>query len=190
MKIAWNQNPFLTQIEIDDRDKQMILLAHQNEEYIEILCSLDLDLNGKYNRPALTDIEVVKKEIGKWGDICNLTVDSDVVRYYISYLNTEHMGDCTCVPASCIRCRVEDMLGINTIKGLGKHSANKVQGAFGRDGNKTIDEAIAYLEKVPDYKKPDTWPDSVGWDVHIPRWESEREAAIKWLKVYKEEHGF
>lgn len=190
MKINWNQNPFYTKVEIDDRDKQMILLAYQNEEYTNILCSLDMELNGKFNRPALSDLEEIKKQTGKWGDICNLTVDSEEVQCYISYLDTEHMGDCTCVPCSCIRCHVEYMLGIDTIKGLGKHEANKVQGAYGKDGNKTIDEAIAYLEKVPDYKKPDTWPDSVGWDVHIPRWERERESALKWLKAYKEEHGF
>ena len=190
MKINWHPNPFRTTIEIDDHDKHMILLAIQNEEYTNILCRLDLDLNGKYNRPALTDLEVVKKEIGKWGDICNLSVDSEEVQYYISYLDTEHMGDCTCVPCSCLRCRVEEMLGIDTIKGLGKHQAYKVQGAFGKDGNKTIDEAIASLEQIPEYKKPDSWPDSVGYDVHIPRWESERKSAAVWLRKYKEEHGF
>lgn len=190
MNIIWNPNPFLTKVEIDDRDKQMILLAYQNEEYSEILCGLNMELKGEYGRPALTDLEVVKKEIDKWGAICNMEVDSEQIQCYISYLNTEHMGDCTCVPASCIRCQVEDMLGINTIKGLGKHQANKVQSAFGKDGNKTIDDAIASLEETPSYKKPDTWPDSVGYDVHIPRWESERVSALKWLKAYKEEHGF
>lgn len=190
MKINWHPNPFYTKVEIDDRDRHMILLAHQNEEYTNILCRLDMEINGKYNRPALTDLEEIKKQIDKWGDICNLEVDSEEIQFYVSYLDTEHMGDCTCVPASCARCQVEEMLGINTIKGLGKHSAVKIQGAFGRDGNKTIDEAIASLEQRPSYVKPDSWPDSVGYDIHIPRWESEREAAIKWLKKYKEEHGF
>lgn len=190
MKINWHPNPFNTKIEIDDRDKQMILLAYQNEQYSEILCGLSLELNGEYNRPPLTDIEAVKREVGLWKGICNTDVDSDIIRYYVSYLDTEHMGDCTCVPCSCMRCHVEEMLGISTIEGLGKHSARKVQSAFGKDGNKTIDEAIATLEQRPDYTKPETWPDSVGWDVHIPRWEKEREAALVWLKKYKEEHGF
>lgn len=190
MKINWQPNPFRTTVEIDDRDKQMILLAYQNEEYSEILCGLNMELKGEYGRPALTDIEAVKKEIDKWGAICNMEVDSEQIRCYISYLNTEHMGDCTCVPCSCIRCHVEDMLGINTIKGLGKHEANKVQGAFGKDGDKTIDEAIATLEADREYIKPDTWPDTVGWSIHIPRWEKERQNAVVWLKKYKAEHGF
>lgn len=190
MKINWHQNPFLTTVELDERDKERILIAYQNEEYTNILCDLNLDLNGKYNRPALTDLEVIKEKVGKWGEICDLKVESEEIQDYIGYLNTTHMGDCTCVPCSCMRCFVEDMLGINTISGLGKHQANKVQGAFGKDGNRTIDEAIAALEKEPEYKKPDTWPDSVGYEIHIPRWESERKTAIVWLKKYKEEYGF
>lgn len=190
MKINWHPNPFRTTVEIDDRDKQMLLLAIQNEQYSEILCSLKLDLNGEFNRPALTDLEVIKKEVDKWGGICNLDVDSEEVQNYISYLNTEHMGDCTCVPCSCMRCHAEEMLGINTIKGLGKHQANSVLGAFGKDGNKTINEALVSLYTIREYRKPATWPDSVGYEVHIPRWESERISAAAWLKQYKEEHGF
>lgn len=190
MKINWHQNPFLTTVELDERDKERILIAYQNEEYTNILCDLNLDLNGKYNRPALTDLEVIKEKVGKWGEICDLKVESEEIQGYIKELDYPHMGDCTCVPCTCFRCVVENMLGIDTIKGLGKHEANNVLGAFGKDGKKTIDEAIAVLEGDKEYIKPDTWPDSVGYEIHIPRWESERKRAIEWLKKYKEEHNF
>lgn len=190
MKINWHQNPFLTTVELDERDKERILIAYQNEEYTNILCDLNLDLNGSYNRPALTDLEVIKEKVGKWGEICNLEVESEEIQSYIKELDYPHMGDCTCVPCTCFRCLVESMLGIDTIKGLGKHEANNVLGEFGKDGTKTIDEAIATLEADKEYIKPDTWPDSVGYEIHIPRWESERKRAIEWLKKYKEEHGF
>lgn len=190
MKINWHPNPFRTSVEIDDRDKQMILLAIQNEEYVDILCSLDLWMEGKIKKDTPPTMEDIQKQTSRWGEICNMTVDSEEVRYYVSYLDTEHMGDCTCVPCSCVRCHVEEMLNINTIKGLGKHQAHKVLGAFGRDGTNTIDEAIESLEQNPEYKKPDSWPDSIGYDVHIPRWEKERESALKWLKAYKKEHNF
>lgn len=190
MKINYQPNPFLTTVEIDERDKQMMLVSYQTEQFSELLCDLHMQLNGSYGGAPLTDIEEIKKIVDKWADIRNLEVDSEDIRRYISYLDTEHMGDCTCVSCSCARCMAEELLGINTLQGLGKHPANKVQGAFGRDGNKTIDEAIATLQAVRDYIKPVTWPDSVGWDVHIPRWERERESALKWLKAYKEEHGF
>lgn len=190
MKINWHQNPFLTTVELDEQDKKRILIAYQNAEYRHILCDLYLDLNGKYNRPALTDLEVIKKKVEKWGKICNLRVDSEEIQEYIKELNYPHLGDCTCVPCTCFRCLVESMLGIDTINGLGKHEANAVQGAFGKDGKKTIDEVIATLEADKEYSKPDTWPDSVDYEVHIPRRESERKRAIEWLKKYKEEHGF
>lgn len=193
MKINWNQNPFLTTVELDERDKERILTAYQNEEYSLILCDLNLELNGKYNRPVLTDLEVVKEKVGKWREICNLTVESEEIQEYISYLDTTHMGDCTCVPCSCIRCSVEGMLGIDTLKGLGKHEANAVQGAFGKEGNKTIDEAIAALEIPNSYENRhpawDKYPREE-YEKHIPRWDSERKRALEWLKKYKEEHGF
>ena len=190
MKINYHPNPFLTTIEIDDRDKRMLLASYQNEQLSDLLCDLRLQLKGGYGGAPLTDIEDIKKIVDKWADIINLEVDSEEIQYYISYLNSEHMGDCICMACSCIRCMVEDMLGINTLANLGKHSARKILGAFGKDGNNTIDEAIISLESAQDYSKPDTWPDSVGWDIHIPRWESERESALKWLKSYKQEHGF
>lgn len=190
MKINWQQNPFRTTVELDERDKQMILVSYQNDQYSDILCDLNMRLKGDFSDPPLTDIEEIKKIADKWAEICNLEVDSPLIADCISYIDDQHMGDCTCVPCSCIRCWVESWLGIDTLKGLGKHQAAKVLGAFGKDGNKTIDEAIASLEKVPEYKKSDTWPDQVGYDVHIPRWERERESAIKWLKAYKEEHEF
>lgn len=190
MKINYKPNPFHTTVELDDRDKQMILLAYQNEEYTQLLCSLHMRLEGKYEKEPLTDNEVIKKEVDKWGAICNLNVDSPEIVQYISYINESHFGDCTCFACSCIRCQIEDMIGINTIAGLGKHQANKVLGAFGKEGDRTIDEAIESLEKDRDYVKPDNWPDSVGYEVHIPRWENERITAIAWLNKYKEEHGF
>jgi hypothetical protein len=85
-----------------------------------------------------------------------------------------------------MKCHAEDALGISTIQGLGKHSAHKIMGAFSE--TRTIDEAIAYLEQKPSYVKPDNW--STHYEKHIPKWESEREAALKWPKTYKEEHGF
>jgi hypothetical protein len=190
MKINWQPNPFNTTIEVDERDKERVVLYLQNEEYTEILCSVHMWLDGKIDKDNIPTLEAVSNKLAKWGPICNMTTESEEVTSFLSYLNAEHMGDCICVPCSCIRCHVEEALGISTLEGLGKHPAYKVRGAFGKDGNLTIDEAIANLEKIPEYKKSDTWPDSVGWDIHIPRWEREREAALKWLKQYKENHNF
>ena len=192
MKINWNQNPFWTTVELDGRDKQMILVAYQKEEYENLLCDLDLRLKGEIKKDEPLDLDVVEKSVDKWGDICNLEVDSPEVQDVIEYLQYPHGGDCTCVPCSCIRCLAEDMLGINTIEGLGKHSAYKVQGAFGEDGKRTIDEAIEALSAPREYVKSGGWTHVTqeDYEKHIPRWEKEREAAVKWLRAYKERHGF
>ena len=192
MKINWKPNPFLTTVELDDRDKQMILLAYQNEAYSDLLCDISFDVNGKFNRPKITDVEDIKERVNKWETICNLTVDSPEIVQYISYINESHFGDCTCVACSCVRCWIEDMLGIDTMKGLGKHQANKVLGVFGKEGNRTIDEAIASLEQPTSYVKTDAWKSFTQeqYESHIPRWENERVTAVAWLKKYKEEHNF
>jgi hypothetical protein len=192
MKINWHQNPFWTTVELDERDKERILIAYQNEEYTNILCNLNMRLNGDFSDPPLTDIEEIKKLANKWGSICNLDVESKEIQSYIKELELSHMGDCTCVPCTCFRCLVEDMLGIDTLKGLGKHQASKVLGAFGKEGNKTIDEAIESLEQPMSYVKTDVWKafTQEQYESHIPRWENERVTAVAWLKKYKEEHNF
>lgn len=193
MKINWNQNPFLTSVEIDERDEQMILVAIQNEKYTSLLCNLDMELDGKFNWPALTDLDEIKRQVDRWSAICNLEIDSEEVQMYIYGLSTPHMGDCTCVPCSCIRCQVEEMLGINTLQGLGKHQAYKVQGAFGKEGSKSIDEAINSLNKPYTIEnRSDSYRDYSEEDYNnlLVRWNSERESAIRWLQQYRERHGF
>jgi hypothetical protein len=190
MKINWHQNPLRTTIDLDEQDKERLLFAVQNEEYSQILCSLNLWLNGRIEKDVPHTIEEVQKRISGWGEICNMDVTHEDVQVLVEDLQHSHGGDCTCFPMSCSKCRAEDYLGVSTIRGLGKHQANKIMGAFGKDGDRTIVEAIKILEVKPEYKKSDTWPDSVGYDIHIPRWESERLSAVEWLKKYKEEHNF
>ena len=42
-------------------------------------------------------------------------IQDPIVRCYFASLDMDHCGDCTCVAASCERCLMEEMLGINTI---------------------------------------------------------------------------
>lgn len=192
MKINWNQNPFLTTVELDEKDKLLILKTHQAEEYENILCEIDLWIGGKIRQGQPPTLESVGEEVSKWGGICNLKTDSEEIQNIIENLNYFHGGDCICIPCSCMRCYVEDMLGINTIEGLGKHSAHKVQKAFGKDGNRTIDEVISILETPKEYIKGESWEKFSPEDFtkHIPRWQKERELGAKWLRNYKQQHGF
>lgn len=193
MKIEWAENPLETKVFLDDRDRQMLLLSVQNDEYCDILCGIDLWLNGQIEKENIPTIDKIHNRIKLWGDICNLEVDCEEVKYLEDSLQYSHVGDCTCVPASCEKCRAEHALGIDTIKGLGKHPGAKLQGLFGGYGDKprrTIDEVLEELSKPCEYKKPDNWPDKVGYEKHIPRWENEKKHAYEWLKKYKEDKGF
>jgi hypothetical protein len=188
MKINWSQNPLHTKVELDESDRERILLYLQNELHTDLLCDLNMRLEGKLGQKVPITVDEIRAKVSGWGNICDMTIEHEDVKAYEGYLQESHGGDCTCWAASCMKCHAEGALGINTIKGLGKHSANKIMGAF--SGGKTIDEAITTLEQKPSYEKPKDWPDVVGYEKHIPRWEAEREAAIKWLKIYKEDHGF
>jgi hypothetical protein len=193
MKINWNQNPLRTAIDVDDRDKQMILLAIQNEEYSQILCGLDLWLSGRVQKDVPHSIEEVQKRISRWGEICNMNIEHEDVKMHVYELQSSHGGDCTCWAMTCGKCMAESFLGIDTIKGLGKHEAHKIMGAFGEKGDRTIDEALEVLRTPYDYEKRHlSWknasPDE--YAKHIPRWEAEKKRAIEWLEKYKEDHGF
>jgi hypothetical protein len=186
MKINWNQNPLKTTVDLDDRDRKLILINLQRQELVEIFCSLDNWLQRKTKKNEEPTLEKVHKEIAKWSKIYGMTIDHEEVKAYEQSLQQGHGGDCTCWPMTCDKCMAEEALGIDTIKGLGKHSAHKIMSAFNQTND--IDEAIAILEQKQNYVKPDTWKHD--FEKHIPRWEAEREAAIRWLKAYKEEHGF
>jgi hypothetical protein len=194
MKIHWNQNPFKTKIEIDSRDLELLLRRHQSEEYADILCELDLRLQGKIGGEALTDPKNILEKISSWSAIYDLSIDSKEIQNYVEWLDDEHCGDCVCLPCSCVRCEVEDMLGVNTLEGLGKHEALKVLRAF--EKVETIDEAINSLERLLEQpftsNKPDLWKmfSQKEYEKHIARWKAETVNALKWLKIYKIKHEF
>lgn len=200
MKINWNENPFRTTVELDDRDRKILLLAYQVEEFTDILCYADMTFGDE--NETFTDESRAKKMISNWRKIVDLDENSEQIKDLEEYLKYQHSGDCTCVPCSCPRCQVEDFLSINTIEGLEKHSAYKIQNVFERfDIEKKefiklvsgIDEAIEKLSEVPEYKPSDGWLEHSTveyYNQQIPRWEREREYAVKWLKEYKKDHGF
>lgn len=108
-------------------------------------------------------------------------------------LQGSHGGDCVCWPCTCFKCLAEDHLGISTTKGLGKHEGSYIMGAFGKNRDRTIDEAIESLKVNHSYETRDKVWDKYPreeYEKHIPRWESERKNALEWLEAYKKEHGF
>jgi hypothetical protein len=114
-----------------------------------------------------------------------------LLEHYVTELQGHHVGDCTCVACSCSKCHAESLLGINTISGLGKHPANSINGAFGKDNQKSIDEAIDYLANYkidPANYTGEAWKKLGGYEQFVPRWLAETKHAHDWLVNYKNEH--
>jgi hypothetical protein len=183
MQINWHQNPLWTTISLTDEDKEVFRLKLKANELQEAVWTaiLYLDKSSDHYRPdeALELLSEFKGD--EWGD--------EEFDYLVSVLeNGSHMGDCTCVPASCVKCRAEGILGVDTIDGLGKHPGAKVAGLFSC-ADATLDGAIAALG---DYQpvKGAGWANSSQeeFDVHVPRWKAEAMSAREWLIKYRDEH--
>jgi len=119
---------------------------------------------------------------------------AEQIEHLTGFLQSSHMGDCTCCPFTCEKCIAEEYLGVDTMQDLYKHDAYKVDAAFG-DG-RTMDEAIAWLaayserlDATPDSEKYDGSPKLIGlWDSAVPRWKREGERAHEWLVAYRDTH--
>ncbi len=191
MKITYNKNPLYTTIELDEHEKKELWYKIKVEQLEELIFGAHFHLKeGKY-----FDLEKARKEVDPEYYCTDEKSPLDkrcdeLLAYYLDDLQSCHVGDCTCVPCSCSKCHAESLLGIDTIPGLGKHSAYKVDAAFGKDNERSIEEAIAYLanyEPAPP-SDPKTWEKVGGYEQHIPRWKAEAKVAHDWLVNYKNTH--
>jgi len=196
MKITWTENPLETRVELDVDDK---LLLHERlkVEYLEdrlISTCIELNPDQRVNTTIEERVERARRALDIDFSLDDEEKDGQTLSQYLEgraadfaqELMGKHIGDCTCVPCSCTKCRAESMLGIDTIKGLGKHTAYKIDAAF--KGDVTIDEAIRRLEDYqPTYDPNSKWPRS-DWEQHVPRWIEESKRAHAWLVAYRDEH--
>lgn len=186
MKITYTPNPLATIIELDDHDKEVLRL----KLIIEALTERIVGAHVHLEEGASFDLERARKEVfyGEDDEFENNLAGraKDEVVFFTEALLEPHCGDCTCVPCSCLKCHAEQLLGINTIKGLRKHEATKIDAAF-RSG-KTIDEAIVELANYQ--VKPITSPNFTQemLDHWTPIWKEQASQAAAWLKAYKAEH--
>lgn len=202
MNIIWNENPLLTQIMLDEHEKKEFWYKIKVGELQETMISAYFHLDE--GRSEFYKPNEAKEELDpeffcpEWNDgskkgtksKLDERVDS-LFKYFIEDLEINpHGGDCTCVACSCSKCHAENILGIDTIKGLGKHEASAIQGAFKKRGTEfpernnqhTIDEAIVHLEQ---------WIPEAHWEgaeAHFERWINENVQATTWLKRYRKEH--
>lgn len=181
MKITYNQNPLFTKIELNENEKKELWYKIKIKEMEEILFDAHYYLEEGKNfdiqkaQKSLSPDYYYTDEKSPLDKRCDALLES-----YLSELNSFHFGDCTCVPCSCIKCHAEAILGIDTLKGLGKHPAYYINDAFGENNEKTIQEAIEYLAN---YEPKANWD---GWEKEVSRWKLEAQSAHDWLVDYKQ----
>lgn len=186
MDIIWNQNPLLTKIILDNKDKEILKLKVRISLLEDVLSAAEyLKEKNVYDRIECPNLDMNGKtylELAKDGLlISNKNFDEDVEYFYKMYLDElesgAHMGDCTAFPGTCIKCVAEDHLGINTISGISKRGAQYILNAFRE--NDTIEDLIVKLEETISYYKDDEKSTE-----YVLNWTKQLETALEWIKEY------
>lgn len=205
MKITYTPNPLCTIVELNEHEIELLRLKIKLEQYEDMIFSAHFALTSRLkdmgSLKAITvekAIEEATKELDPayWCEDEN-KLDrrvNELLEHFLEELKSSHAGDCTCFAMSCSKCHAESKLGIDTIKGLGKHPGHKIQSAFSyKEGDvwkeRTLDEALAILKDYdPKPQAGSGWDKVGGFEAHIPRWKAEAKAAYEWLLAYRNEH--
>ncbi|KKL78971.1 hypothetical protein LCGC14_2019540 [marine sediment metagenome] len=138
MKITYDENPLNTIIELDEHDTEVLWLKIKIDQMTSRLCGAHFYLTEreKYNNFDLDRARqecdpdcLYNEEGGKENSKIDQRVD-EIMKYLVDALKNAHCGDCTCIACSCDKCHAEELLGIHTTRGLGKHEASYVEAAF------------------------------------------------------------
>ena len=174
--IQWAQNPLETKVVLDDRAKENFKLRHVISRLVMNAYSAYFHLNSA---DQYYDPERARAELH---ELIEDNVEKLFVKHYadeyLEELEGRHVGDCTCVACSCTKCHSEELLGIDTLKGLHKHEAYAIASAFRQDGVQTAAQALAYL-RGRRIEATEAW-----MAPHLERWRAENERASAWLESY------
>ena len=203
MKITYTENPLRTTVELDAADRELLWWKIKAAEIEELLFSVHCSLDGQ-----LFEVDIARAKrcadpayymAENDGEKSKLDIRVDRILYWcLRELQSSHCGDCTCQPASCLKCRAEAYIGIDTISGVGKHELRAIESAFtvklpdGTAGQRTIAEALEVLRTYkPDLVMPASWEPHYTqeyYDSCAERWKGEAAEAYEWLKGYKEKY--
>ena len=144
MKITLKPNPLETTVELNEQEQALLwhkLKIKQLEEisYSAYFALRSVNHESKFRSKtpeegiqeaiqALNPKFIYGKQVGERSKL-----DEEVDRMLqesLAELKGPHVGDCTSFPVTCGKCVTESLLGINTIPGLDKYSANLIHHAF------------------------------------------------------------
>ena len=181
MQINWNQNPLRTQVILDDNDKEKLFLRLKIDHLLGVSRLTRLKLVKGNVEEALRTLKHINPSN------CDL---EEKVSSLIDTLLDIHCGDCTCVATSCEKCYAEDLLRIDTIKGLRKYSGYILDGMFKKHPH--ISDVLNDLKEPIVYEKTHKWKifSNEQFEKFSRGWADDRKATFKWLEQYKSQHGF
>lgn len=179
MLIHYKENPLNTVVELRSDEMRELWYQLMIEELRDSLCEIHMEI--KSDRPDLKLISK-KSEMFYYEDEPKELYDRIdwLMQKHMDALKESHLGDCICVPTSCLKCKAEELVNVHTIKGLGKHEANKIFHLF-KEGF-GIDKVIDHLYH---HKPNPTWKAS---EEVIMRWKKEATRAADWLVDYRDNY--
>lgn len=191
MKITYTPNPLATFVELDEHEKELFRLKLKIELLEECVFGAQYCLGMNPYAKNKFDVESAKRDLDYDEEKADARVN-ELLEHYLEELKGQHVGDCTCVACSCLKCHAESLLGIDTLKPFpGKHAMYHIASAFSRYNPETkqhdgpevsLDEAI---EKLASYKPTSSW---LGWMTHTDRWAHEAKSAYEYLVTYRSNH--
>jgi hypothetical protein len=192
MEIRWHKNPLRTTYVLTDAEKAAfrlkITLELLEEAMADAVFHLDVGESRQYYDPHVA-LQRLQEALPGDDDKEPVRVQQQYEMLLDELENGSHHGDCTCFNASCAKCRAEQILGCDSIEGLGKHSARQIDGSFGPDCERSIDGAI---EKLAVYEplRTGSWLNYPEEDftAYVPGWKAQAKAAHEWLVAYRAAH--
>ena len=199
MKIIYNPNPLWADVILDDNDIKELWYKIKIYQLTEVIGDAHFELFDKSRNQVdyeYLDSLLEPSKYETYDDTGPCYLDkrvNDILQDYLTYLSDYHTGDCTSHPGSCMRCLVEERLGINTIQGLENGSGHYLYSAFMIDGKMqkdAFDDAKKYLQKpIPEYddmplEVQKSWEKNggkVSYDNIKPYWVMKKTKALDYL---------
>ena len=171
MNIIWNQNPFKTHLELDERDKALIYALTRQSVYEDMV----------YDCTTVDEI---------FSDRLLERVAAEATRlmsYYVPELENgaSHLGDCCSDCTSCTRCVAEEMCVVDTMAGIGSNR-RYIRAAFSNIPANQSDNLINLV--INDLLVSPVVPNWNASEDLIQKWTSEKRAAAQWLIAYRDAH--
>lgn len=161
--VRWHPNPVKTTFLLSDNDKAYLRSRCETQALDEIIDFIrsahgesNLDRISTYVKYENTDLEENSHATMRVEELLASCIDA--------LENQAHIGDCTCVPAGCLKCHTEELIGFSSIKGAGKHGLYKMGAAMDRFNN----DFDAAIQSLRDYEPAANWLEAYR-DAHFPK---------------------